>query len=62
MSGLVNVRYCRAPTKLLYWVASFGPSGEPSCKDNFSLAHNGVLTGLQFAIPGFFSRSATYLS
>jgi hypothetical protein len=57
ISGLVKVRYCNAPTKLLYLAVSLGPIGVPLCHDNFSLVDNGVATGLQSAIPVFSKRS-----
>jgi hypothetical protein len=37
MSGLVRVKYCNAPTMLLYCAESFSPSGSPPCRDIFRL-------------------------
>ena len=62
MSGLVRVRYCKAPTILLYCVASLGPRGVPSCIDNFSLVLNGVVTGLHSDMLTLFNKSEAYLS
>ena len=42
MSGLVSVRYCRAPTRLLYRVESSGPSFLPSVILRASLSLIGV--------------------
>ena len=62
MSGLVRVRYCKAPTILLYCVASLGQRGVPSCIDNLSLVLNGVVTGLHSDMLTLFNKSEAYLS
>ena len=43
ISGLVNVKYCNAPTILRYLVESSAPRGSPSFANNFSVVDNGVL-------------------
>jgi hypothetical protein len=62
MSGLVRVKYCKAPTMLLYRVASLGPNRVPSKAESFSLVESGVLTGLQQDILTLLSKSEAYLS
>jgi hypothetical protein len=42
----VNVRYCSAPTMLLYLLASLELSGSPLCCDSFSVEERGVADGL----------------
>lgn len=61
MCGLVTVKYCSAPTILLYLVTSVGPNCSPSYDDNFLEATIGVLTGLQSSMPTRFSKSDVYL-
>jgi hypothetical protein len=58
----VSVKYCHAPTILLYLVASFGPNNVPSKAESFSLVERGVLTGLQLVIFTLSSRSDAYFS
>jgi hypothetical protein len=52
MSGRVNVRYCIAPTILLYRVESLGPSISPSLALSFSTLDKGVAIDLQRLIEG----------
>ena len=50
MSGLVSVRYYKAPTKLLYQDESSEPSLVPPSMLSFSVLGNGVSTGLHLCI------------
>jgi hypothetical protein len=62
MFGLVSVRYCRAPTKLLYLVESSGPRLVPFVALSFSIVDGGVSTDLLLSIPARFTISVAYLS
>jgi hypothetical protein len=62
MLGLVRVKYCKAPTILLYCVMSCCPKGVPSNVDSFSLVDIGVLTGLHSLMPTFCNKLEAYLS
>jgi hypothetical protein len=57
-----EVRYCSAPTTLLYCVASFGPSKFPLLGKSLSAAVIGVLTDLQFSMFTCWRISQAYLS
>jgi hypothetical protein len=60
-SGHVRVKYCKAPTMLMYLVASSRSSNSSSPILNLSEVLSGVVLGLQFIIPTQFSKSEAYL-
>jgi hypothetical protein len=61
-SGRVRVKYCKAPTMLLYRVPSSGDNSTPSLHDNLSEAGNGVGVSLQFFIPTLVKILDAYFS
>lgn len=60
ISGLVKVKYYKAPNILRYCVILAGPSLSPSWADNFSVTTMGVFIGLHSIIPTFFNKSEVY--
>lgn len=60
MSGLVRLKFYKAPTRLRYLVASLVEGGSPSTLDNFSEMFIKVVIGLQLAICAFCKRSSIY--
>lgn len=60
MSGLVMVKYWRAPARLLYSVVF--SRGSPSVLDNFALVSIGVVVELQLSIPARLRTSRAYCS
>jgi hypothetical protein len=53
MSGRVKVRYCRAPTKLLYRVASL-TEGASEQEEILACVSTGVLNGFQLVTPAHY--------
>lgn len=62
ISGLVSVRYCKAPTILLYLEPSATDKGSPNVLVNFSVTAIGVMTDLQFSKFARARSSWIYLS
>jgi hypothetical protein len=62
ISGLVRVKYCNAPTMLLYLVPSSGPRSYPSVTKSFSDVDSGVGGDLQFFKPTLLIKSKAYFS